>query len=128
MTITMTVDHAGKYVHVRVDGPLTYADIVGHLEAERAAHGLAYPEMIDARGARAEFTPEEARALVSDFRRLAETSSLGPTAIIVDADLTFGMFRMLEILVSDIATIRTFRDETHALQWLKNARTGDQVA
>jgi hypothetical protein len=86
MTITMTVDHAHNRVLVRADGPITLDDILVHIEQERLAQGLPYSELIDARGYIPAFTPGDVRTVVSELRKLAATSRLGATAIVVDSD------------------------------------------
>ena len=50
MSITATYDHMQRRVVARVEGPVTIDQIRNHLEDERQEPGLAYSEMIDARG------------------------------------------------------------------------------
>jgi len=118
MSFTSTVDHARRRVFVRAEGPITLADIRTHLEAERLGVGLAYSELIDARGFTPAFSPEDARTLVNILRQLGKDSKLGPTAIVVDTDYGYGMLRMIEVLVEDVCNIRPFRQQTEAEKWL----------
>jgi hypothetical protein len=116
--ITMKIDHARKFVFVRAQGPITLKDIVTHLEEERLEGGLAHRELIDARGYRPAFSSEEVRSTVALLRRLGNESRLGPTAIIVDSDVGYGMARMAEMLLDDVCAVRPFRRMEEAQEWL----------
>jgi len=118
MPIIMNVDHERKEVDAVAIGPISYADAVNHLGAERHFEGLAYREFVDARGAGFQWTPVEIRRIVAMIRSLGQESKLGPTAILVSTDVAFGMMRMLEVLLEDIAEVRPFRDEQEARDWL----------
>lgn len=118
MPIILNVDHERKEVDAVAIGPISYADVEDHLLTERYFGGLAYKESIDARGAGVLFTPAEIRQIVALLRRLGQESKLGPTAVLVSTDVAFGLMRMLEILVEDVAKVRTFREEQEAREWL----------
>ena len=118
MSITATIDHERRILRVRAMGPITLEDIRVHLEEERIAGGLPYRELIDARGYIPAFSLKEVRSIVPLLRRLGGDSRLGPTAIIVDTDIGYGMIRFLEILVEDVCAIRPFHDRHEAEQWL----------
>ena len=93
--------------------------------ASRRRHPLLIPaELVDARGARPDFSPAQLRSVVAQVRRLAAETGLGKTAIVVDSELAFGMLRMLQILVDDVCTIRPFRDHEKAEQWLADCNAG----
>jgi len=57
---------------------------------------------------------------VAWVRWLAERTRLGPTAVIVDSDFAFGMTRMIEVLVEDVALVKPFRDKLEAELWLNH--------
>lgn len=56
-----------------------------------------------------DFPPADVRVLVAWLRWLGERTRLGPTAVIVDTELTYGMGRMVEILVDDVAQVKPLR-------------------
>lgn len=126
MPISLSVDHAEKKVFARAEGLISVGDIRLHLEGERAELGLSYSELIDARGYIPAFSAAEVRDIVAILRRLGESSRLGPTAVIVDTDLGYGMIRMLEILVGDVCAVRPFRDMEEGEQWLARAPQTDR--
>ena len=97
---------------------MSYADVEAHLLKERYLSGLAYKEFIDASGVDVLLTPAEIRQIVALLRRLGQESKLGPTAVLVSTDVAFGLMRMLEILVDDVAKVKPFRDEREARGWL----------
>jgi hypothetical protein len=123
MPILLSVDHKRKEVDAVAIGPVTYADVENHLMMERHFKGLAYREFIDARGTGSLLTPAEIRQIVGVIRRLGQESTLGPTAILVSSDIAFGIVRMLEMLVEDVAKIKPFRDEKEARAWLATEST-----
>jgi hypothetical protein len=119
MGFTVTVDHGRRRVEAKAVGPITLGDIRSHLEEERGKGGLPYKELIDARGATPEFSASDVRALVGIFRKLAEGSFLGRTAILSDSAVGYGMLRMIEMLVGDVALDRPFRNQDEAEEWLE---------
>lgn len=103
-------------------GRVTLDEIRSHLEEERQEPALAYTELLDARDAVPDFPPADSRVLVAWLRWLGERTHLGPTAVLVNSDLAFGIVRMVEMLVEDVALVKPFRDKLDAELWL------DQVA
>jgi hypothetical protein len=118
MPITATYDHRHNRVIATAVGRITLDEIRSHLEEERQEPALGYSELIDARGAIPDFPPADARILVALLRWLGERTRLGPTAIIVDSDLAFGMARVIETLVEDVTLVKPFRDKLDAELWL----------
>ena len=60
------------------------------------------------------------RTIVQVIRDRARQASFGPTAVLVDSDLCYGMLRMLELLLDDLVVARPFRDVDEATTWLRN--------
>jgi hypothetical protein len=118
MGITATYDHRHRRVNARAEGRVTLEDIRAHLEEERQEPGLAYSELIDASGSVPDFPPADVRVLVAWLRWLGERTRLGPSAVVVDTDLEFGMVRMVEMLVEDVCLVKPFRDKLDAELWL----------
>jgi hypothetical protein len=118
MPITATYDHEDRRVVAVAVGRVTLDEVRSHLEEERQEPALAFTEVIDARGAIPDFPPADVRVLVAWLRWLAERTRLGPTAVIVDSDFAFGMIRMIEMLVEDVALVKPFRDKLAAEIWL----------
>lgn len=118
MPITAIYDHQHKRVLARAEGRITLEEIREHIEEEREEPGLRYAEIVDARGSVPDFSAADVRVLVAWLRSLGEQTRLGPTAVIVDSDLEFGMARMVETLVEDVAAVKPFRDKLDAELWL----------
>ncbi len=118
MTIIAKFDHQARHVYARAEGRITLEEIRDHLEEEREEPGLAFSELIDARGSVPAFAPADVRVLVAWLRWLGERTRLGPTAVVVDSDLEFGMVRMIEILVEDVCQVKPFRSMEEAERWL----------
>jgi hypothetical protein len=118
MPFSHQIDHDAGKMWTKVVGPIHYSDIVEHLKAEVGEAGQIYPEIIDATQAKAAFTPVEARQVVNTVRQIGEKSMLGPTAVVVSDDITYGMLRMLSILLEDVCAIQVFRQMDEAERWL----------
>jgi hypothetical protein len=103
-------------------GRVTLLDVDEHLKLERHFHGLLYPEIIDARAAKLELSYEDVRRIVALVRRMSAENKFGPTAVIVSSDVAFGVVRMAEALLDDVAAIAPFRNEVEAKEWLNRAR------
>lgn len=120
MPITHAIDHAHRRMYTRATGAVTYPEVVAHLAAERDGGGLPYRELIDLTEGELALDAAEVRRLVEDLRRLGRGRALGPTAVIVASEFTFGMLRMLEALVEDVCAVRPFRDRAEAERWLES--------
>jgi hypothetical protein len=122
MSMTTIIDHANRRVLVKAEGTISLNDIRAHLEEERVGIGLTYDELIDARGFSTDISQQAVYTIVNVLRRLGNESCLGPTAVIVDSDVGYGMLRMLSILVEDVCQIQPFRRQEEAEQWLAKLR------
>jgi len=123
MPVKLTIDHVGRTANAVAIGPIAVEDIREHLDGERVRGGLPYREFIDATRAKAAFGPADARTIVEMLRTLGREKALGPTAVVVSDDVSYGMLRMLGILLEDIAEVRPFRagEELEAQKWLAGA-------
>lgn len=123
MPIVLSVNHERKEVEAVATGPIHYPE-VEHLCTERYVGGLAYREFIDARGAGVLFTPAEVRQFVELLLRLGQESKLGPTAVLVSTDVAFGLMRLLEILVEDVAGLSAMNEkQEHGWQAIASANS-----
>jgi len=118
MPITHAIDHAHHRMNTLATGTVTYPEVVAHLTAERDGDALDYRELIDLTHGELAFSAAEVRRLVDDLRRLGRGRALGPTAVVVGSEFTYGMLRMLEALVEDVCAVRPFRDRDEAERWL----------
>lgn len=91
---------------------------MGHLGKERDEDGLPLHELIDAARVTVTLSPSEVRVIVERLRELGRDNALGPTAVIVGDDVSYGLLRMLEVLVEDVCDVRPFRKQIEAEEWL----------
>jgi hypothetical protein len=118
MPIAYSIDHARRRLFTVAKGSVTYPEVVAHLEKERDDNFLSLIEFIDATHATAAFSAAEVRQVVNLLRDLGHHNALGPTAVITGNDISYGMMRMLEMLVEDVCDVRPFRDRDAAEKWL----------
>ncbi len=122
--ITLVSDPAKRRINAHASGSIALADVERHLDEEQRLGGLAYAELIDARDATAVLSSADVRQIVDQLRWLAKDHTLGPAAVVVSNDVTYGMLRMLEILIEDVCLVRPFRDAAEARAWLDDVARG----
>jgi hypothetical protein len=118
MPIIVNVDHEHAEVRAIAVGAVTFDDVRSHLLLERHFRGLAYKELIDARGAWISFDEGETRKIAELIQKDGRETALGPTAVVVSDDVAFGVVRMIEVLVEDVCQVKPFRDAEEARSWL----------
>lgn len=118
MPIAFSVDHERRRLYAVAVGEAGFSEIAAHLREERDDGGLPLPELIDATEAAVALSGAEVRQMVDVLRGLGLHSALGPTAVVVGDDVSYGVMRMLEILVEDVCTVRPFRSRLEAEEWL----------
>jgi hypothetical protein len=119
--MSLAVDHENQVSTAVATGSITMADVREHLDQEHEEGGLGYPEIIDATEATAAaMDSDDVRATVSILRELGTREALGPTAVLVSNDVTYGMTRALETLADDVCDVRPFRagDRSAAEAWV----------
>lgn len=118
MSIAYSVDRVHRRVSAVAEGSVTHPEIVAHLRKERDDDGLRFTEFIDATQATVSLSASEVREIVELLRDLGRRNALGPTAVVVVNDVSYGTLRMLEVLVEDVCVVRPFRDRDEAEEWL----------
>jgi hypothetical protein len=120
MGITYTLDRDRRRMFTRAEGPLTITDLLDHLRVEELDRAEGYAELFDARGATTDVRADDVRRLVERTRELqAAGKVVGPTAIVADNDVVFGMARMYAILSEFVqAPVEVYREVPPALEWL----------
>jgi len=119
MPVTYEIDAPRRLVRTLATGVVTYAELARHLAEEERDDALGLAEVIDARGARTDLTPEQVRSLVAMTDALVRKGRFGALALATDNDVAFGMARMYEILAGRLPVeIGVFRDLDDALAWL----------
>ena len=120
MPIRFTYDRTISLLITTAEGLISFEDIDRHLDEESREGALAFREIVDATGAQTNLTPEQTRQLVARLQNVMKTHSLGPTAIVTENDVVFGMARIVGIL-TDLQGgphIQVFRSFDEALRWL----------
>jgi hypothetical protein len=124
MAITFVIDRFRQRMLTQADGVVTFEEVNRHIDEEERARALDLPELIDARGAKTDITPEEVRRLIRRTAHIARTMPLGRTAIVTTDDMAFGMARMYSILTERLgAAVEVFRDLDSAERWLHEGST-----
>ena len=118
--IRFTHDTARKVLFTNAEGLVSFTDIKCHLSREASEGALPCRELFDASAACTDVTQHEVRELAGHISTLAKNGSLGPTAIVTQNDVFFGMARMFQILseLQGGPSFGVFRKRDEALEWL----------
>ena len=114
--IRFSVDPLGV-VRTTLSGMITYAHLVLHVQARERAGVLGRPQIIDARDARMELSCADARALAALVREHRQDRRIGPTAVVAETDLAYGIARMYGGF-DDSERFAVFRTMAEAEAWI----------
>jgi hypothetical protein len=119
MPIVFVRDDTRRAVHTTVTGAIRVADILGHFDAACRSQFLGYIELIDARAATKPYlTAADIWRAATLVRNASVQHEFGRRAVIVDADVTYGLTRMFATLMADYFPIEVFREWNAAEDWL----------
>ena len=120
MPIGLNYDPDVGILFTSAEGLLTFDEILRHLNEERNAKGIAHSEIFDATQARTNSTAEQVRVGVQRMIEMLRQGAFGPTAVITNNDVVFGMASMPAIL-SELGggpKVQAFRTFHEGLDWL----------
>jgi hypothetical protein len=122
MPIRYSLDRLRGRLLTHADGLVTFADINSHLDLEQRDRNLHRPELLDARGATTDLTTEQIRQLVLRAANMLRVVNVGPTAIVTNNDVVFGMAWLYSLLAESAGVeAEVFRDVDAATEWLDQA-------
>jgi hypothetical protein len=119
MPLRWAVEPERKFIAVRGEGDVTYADVVALLDAMLAAGTRGYRKLVDISGADTSMTRDELLMLGVRVRGVHGLGKMGPLALVLprsgatQAEMFFGM-----IAAAD-RPLRIFRDSEEAADWIK---------
>lgn len=119
MPITIQMDPPRRRMHARAVGLVSFQEIDEYLDEEERLRAAAEPELFDATGATTDLTAAQVQTLVRRADRLLRRRGVGPTAIVADNDICYGMARMYQILADlDGIAVGVFRTVADAERFL----------
>jgi len=119
MPIRYSLDRLHGRLVTRADGVLTFHEISAHLNTEQRNRDLDLPELIHARGATTNVTPDQVRQLVDRAVGMLRVVDLGATAIVTTDAALYGVARMYALLAGRVGiAAAVFRDVDAASRWL----------
>jgi hypothetical protein len=124
MPIRFNYDADSEIVFTKAEGLVSFEEIQKHLDEEADAGSLSQAEIFDASSATTNLTSDETRSVARRLQALMQTGLLGPTAIVTDNDVFFGMARMLEVFCELYGgpKVSVFRTCEEGLNWLHELR------
>jgi len=121
VSIEYVTDQARGWLVTTAQGAVTLEEVDAHLDLEERNSDLGRPELIDARSATTNVTADQVRRLAHRAADMLSSVRLGPTAIVTDNDVVFGMSRMYSVFAQRTgAAVEVFRDFDAASAWLEH--------
>ncbi len=118
MPIEYSYDSEKRLQTTVVTGDVGFAEAAAHFEQVSREPWFPAPSLTDVRGTTPTIPSSEVRAIVELFRDLGPRIREVPIAVLVDSDVSYGLVRMLQLLLEDSVTLRPFRDREKALHWI----------
>ncbi len=120
MAIKFTFNPQLKILFTTAEGLVSFDDIMKHLDQEAAEKLLEYREIVDAYTASINLRGDDVREIVTRLKTMARSSRFGPTAVVTNNDVFFGMVMMIQILseLEGGPQVAAFRDFDAGLDWL----------
>ncbi len=126
MPLITGVDHKLREVSVLAIGPVKVDDVREHVQHMKREGGLAYPRIVESRGAGIPADPADFQQLAEMLNDLSAEGPVGPAAIIVSSDADIEGMRVLEGLLAKTCEVKSFRNEADARAWLGEITARDQ--
>jgi hypothetical protein len=119
MPLITGVDHKRREVSVLAIGPISVNDVREHVRHMKREGGLAYPRIVESRGAGIPADPADFQRLAEMLQDLSTEGPIGPAAIIVSSDADIEGMCVLERMLASTCEVKSFRAEADARAWLR---------
>ena len=119
MPIVYSFDAEHGLIRTVVTGHVTRADVGEYFRQVQKESYFPAPSLTDVRDASADLSGDDVRGITKDFQCFGEAMRPCPIAVVVSSELSYGLTRMISLLLDDVANIRPFRDEDAATAWLE---------
>ncbi len=120
MPLIAGVDHKRREVTVTAIGPVSVDDVREHVQHVKREGGLAYPRLIESRGAGIPAGRVAFEQIADMLREMSLEGAIGPAAIIVSTDADVERMRVLEGMLANVCEVKAFRGEAEARAWLQD--------
>jgi len=119
MSISYIYDRARGILDTTAVGDVNFDEVSNFFDRVRDEPWFPPPSLIDVRQASVDVTGAQIRMIAERFRSFGSVMCRVPVAVLVDSAVSFGLVRMLGLLLDDIAMIRPFRCQEAALAWIR---------
>src|SRR5262249_29145135 len=94
MAITFAVDHDKRLIQTRIEGSITIADCIAHVERLAAAGIFAFRQLIDARDTAFVPTTQEMHRFTNLISAYRQQYGFARVAFVTHDEVAYGMARM----------------------------------
>ena len=120
MPITFRIDRPARLIRAAVRGDFTAAEMLATVTAAAVQAGPGFAVLSDHREIGEPATREQIEQLVEHLAALQRHFAHARWAVIVSKPASFGMMRMLEMMVERVPmTVRVFVDAERAERWAR---------
>ena len=119
MPLHWTIDSRERLVFAVADGDVTRAEIENYLQVLEGANAMSYRKLFDGSAGDTSMSPEDLLAIGVRIREgHARGGRLGPLALVLPADKTELVSRVLGILAAADRPMRVFDSLEPARRWI----------
>ncbi|MBN9541045.1 MAG: hypothetical protein BGN99_08745 [Alphaproteobacteria bacterium 65-37] len=119
MPLHWTIDSRERLVFAVADGDVTRAEVENYLQVLEGANAMSYRKLFDASAGDTSMSPEDLLAIGVRIREgHARGGPLGPLALVLPADKTELVSRVLGILAAADRPMRVFDSLEPARRWI----------
>jgi hypothetical protein len=119
MALTWTIDPINRLMVAVALGEVTRADMERYLDSQISAGAVAYRKIFDGGQGDTSMTADDLMALGVRIRSIhAQSTGIGPLAIVVPADKEEFLKRLFGMLAIPSRPMRVFNDTAKAYRWI----------
>lgn len=119
MAAQWTISHEERLVTVRVEGPVSLAEVEAYLDDLVVKEAMPYAKFIDARGAMPSLNDSDMMALGARISAYAVMDPRGPIAMVVNNGPAYEFAQRFANLGGARRAMEVFADGDKAWKWLK---------
>ena len=124
MPLRWDIDHAGKFVHIVAEGPVTLKEMEAHFDALAVANAMGYAKLFEATDARPVYSDADVLAMGARLSAYTATLPSGPLAVVGSGDLVRSTFKRFVNISPSKRPAKLFPTVDEARAWLKEQQAG----
>jgi hypothetical protein len=120
LPISYRFDPAANLLETVFSGDIRLDDVAAFIREIETEPWFPSPSLNDVSAVNPTIPTGDVRAIADLLRGFGPRLSGIPFAVVVASPVMFGLVRMIELMIDDVALIKPFRDHESARAWLAN--------